>query len=102
MSSDTTEDRDVLVLTLEGDLDLATASRIDAFAALAASSGKGTVLFDVSAVTFIDSQGLHALLRARQAVQAAGGVVRLRSPSPSVELLLHLAGVDGDLPVERS
>lgn len=58
------------------------------------------MVFDLALVTFMDSQGLHALLRASKALRGIGGDVRLRAPSPTVRRLLTLSGVDGRLPID--
>jgi anti-anti-sigma factor len=79
------------VLSVEGDVDLefAEALRIAGHEALTADP-LGALHVDVSAVTFIDSTGLGALLHIRNA--APGGVV-LVSPSSNLVRLLEITGL---------
>jgi anti-anti-sigma factor len=58
----------------------------------AGESGIAEVVLDLSAVEFMDSTGLDALLRARQALQGRCVVMRVVAASPSVALLLDTTG----------
>jgi stage II sporulation protein AA (anti-sigma F factor antagonist) len=90
----------VLVITL-GDLSgAAAASAIDACCDEATASGRIRVTFDLRALTSLDGRTLNALMRAKRRLDAAGGEVRLRAPSPSIARQLHAAGVDGELPID--
>src|SRR5688572_23893196 len=62
---------------LEGELDSATAGLVDD---LAASVDGASVIVDLSAATFVDSSGLHALRRLR--LEHPG--VRLVNPAPQL------------------
>ena len=90
----------VLVISLGDVSGSAAASAIDACCDEATGSGRIQVTFDLRALTAIDGRTLNALMRAKRRLEAVGGEVRLRSPSPSVARLLRAAGVDGELPID--
>ncbi|GIF14770.1 STAS domain-containing protein [Actinoplanes teichomyceticus] len=92
---------DLTRLAFHGELDLATADRVQeqVAAALAAGPPRRLVL-DVSALTFCDSSGIDALLNARACARARGvacqvvgahGIVR-RSMAATGVLALLTAG----------
>ncbi|MEY2453228.1 MAG: hypothetical protein QOD92_2802 [Acidimicrobiaceae bacterium] len=79
-------------VAIQGELDL---DRSDEVAAeLAALSGRGatSVIVDVSALSFIDSSGLRALLTAREQLESAGTRLHLTNLSPAVERVLDMTG----------
>lgn len=83
--------RGVRVVTVSGEVDIA--SKADLAAALAATGDR--LLVDLSAVTFMESAGLAALVAARHAVNGHGerlAIVCL--PGGRVRRLLDLTGVD--------
>lgn len=83
---------------------LAVAGEIDAFSAPALAEAidateHGELIVDLAGVDFVDSSGLRVLLQSHQQLQAAGRALRLRRPSPVVQRLFDVAGVDGYLDV---
>jgi anti-anti-sigma factor len=69
-----TESKDgFTILSVAGELDRATAPELEE--ALAACNGNGPVIVDVTALAFIDSGGLHVLLRKRESGTPAAIVV---------------------------
>lgn len=91
---------DVLVVTLSGEVDIATRRKVDDFVALEVDACPGTLVIDLAAVTFVDSTGLSMLVTAQRAVAAKGGRVVVRHPSAQFRALLHMTGVDGLVTVE--
>jgi anti-sigma B factor antagonist len=89
----TTTSEGVATVTIEGELDLATAPVLDATLADVERNGTSTVLLDLAQVRFMDSTGLRSLLSARRRAEAAGRRLRLANPSPDVERVLDLTGV---------
>jgi stage II sporulation protein AA (anti-sigma F factor antagonist) len=82
-------------LIASGEIDLATVSMLRRHASFHLAGRAEIVVLDLSAVSFIDSSGLQALLEA-----AENGGDRLRIiPSPPCLRLLDLAGVRGLLPL---
>ena len=80
------------VIVISGDLDLASA---DAFvdSAAAAVADLSVLRLDLSEVTFMDSTGLGALIKVRNAMIERGGSVVLVAASAAVERVLELTGM---------
>jgi anti-anti-sigma factor len=84
-------------ITAAGELDLATASRLDA-ALTEVEAGARRVELDLSALTFMDSSGINLLIR--HARRARGGVtLAIMPPPPRVARVLDIAGVTDLLPL---
>ncbi|MEA2157927.1 MAG: hypothetical protein QOD66_307 [Solirubrobacteraceae bacterium] len=66
------KESDAFLLSLYGELDLATSSLLERKLQMAESAGSGRVVLDLSGLQFLDSTGLHALLRAQKRWQASG------------------------------
>jgi anti-anti-sigma factor len=81
-------------LKLEGELDLGSTG--DFFAAAAPLVGDAAVAeigLDLSELSFLDSSGLHLLLRLRTLCEENGVALVLRSASEQVTQLLDVTGV---------
>ncbi|HEX5226026.1 MAG TPA: STAS domain-containing protein [Solirubrobacteraceae bacterium] len=81
-------------ITLDGELDLATA--LDLYASVAPlvyESEAREIELDLSALHFLDSSGLHLILRLRTLCKEHGCTLLLRSPSKQVRRLLEVTGV---------
>jgi anti-anti-sigma factor len=78
------------VMWLSGELDMANA---DSFLerTMGHLDGQPTAVLDLSALTFLDSSGIRAILRMAK-VRTEGVVVR--NPQPNVRNVLEIAGVD--------
>jgi len=86
--------RGVPVVELEGECDLAAAPEIKAAVRRAFAGGSSSLVFDLEAVTFIDSSALSVFLGARRRAAEAGGSVTLLCSSPSLLRLLRLLELD--------
>ena len=84
-----------VTVALRGELDLAASGAVAE--RLAALRGRHVVI-DLRRLTFIDSSGLHVLLRAYRRAAAAGGSVRLRRPPRRVMRTFELVGLADVLP----
>jgi anti-anti-sigma factor len=83
------------VLALRGDLDTATAARFEALlAGLARVPGVRRIEIDSRCVEFVDSAGIHALMRSRTAAWRFGVEWFLGPTSPALRRVLGLAGID--------
>ncbi len=84
----------VVVLELEGKLNMVSATylRQEVHAAIAAGNTK--VAIDLSAVDFIDSSGLGALINGLKSTRQAGGDLRIAGPTEQVRLVLELTNMD--------
>jgi anti-sigma B factor antagonist len=60
---------------------------------------EGELVVDLRGVDFMDSSGLRALLVERRRRERAGGTILLRNPTPLVQRLLEVTGVNGVLTV---
>jgi anti-anti-sigma factor len=79
-------------LSIAGELDLETADEL--VARVQAQGDAGDVILDAEELTFVDSSGVRALLRAADALSGHGKLV-LRHPSPAVRRVLELMGLMG-------
>ncbi len=89
---------DVIRLTLVGELDLATLHLLEQELERIAPDEKRLVL-DLRRLEFIDSSGLHALLRADRRFSDAGGQLTIVRGPRAVERLFQLTGLDTRLRV---
>jgi anti-sigma B factor antagonist len=88
-------------LLLSGEIDIASADEVRTAGARAVGSlGPSDRLdIDLSAVTFIDSSGLGALVSIRNAADAAGREMSLHLVTPSIIKLLELTGLRGSFTI---
>jgi anti-sigma B factor antagonist len=72
------------------------------FWAAAVSEALGTrpqsVTVEARGLTFVDSAGLQALTRTREAAGKAGVTFGVSNPSPALRRLVEVTGVEGLLP----
>ena len=80
-------------LALAGELDLATMKLFERELERVAASEQRVVL-DLRRLQFIDSTGLHAVLRADQRLAEAGGRLTIIRGPRAVERLFGLTGLD--------
>jgi anti-sigma B factor antagonist len=98
LSIATTVESSMARVALTGELDVDTAPRVaDELTALAGQEVKAVVV-DVSALTFIDSTGLRALLAGRERLHESTASFALEGATGVVERVLELTGL-GDLMV---
>jgi anti-sigma B factor antagonist len=75
------------VLALNGRLDVQTGPSLDAVI-----PQSGSVLLDLSELSYVSSAGLRSILQALKKTKSSGGVLRLCSIQPTVMKLLELSG----------
>lgn len=80
-----------------GELDLATAPRLESEVRAAAAAAKEVVL-DLSGLTFIDSSGLRILILLYERSQAEGWVLAMVAPAGEARAIFRISGVDKHLP----
>lgn len=84
-----TDDRPT-VMSLSGELDIASAPELaGAFASVARSDARAVVV-DLSALTFIDSTGISVLATAAREARARGGELIVAAPSGDVRSVLEI------------
>ncbi len=82
------------VLTLHGELDLATRPALDGELLEAQSAGATELVVDLSQLDFMDGAGLHALLDAHARAQALGHQFSLVRGPRAVQRLFELTGTE--------
>jgi anti-sigma B factor antagonist len=82
------------VVVVRGELDLATVPQFRS-----ASTGPAQVVVDLTAVDFVDSVGVGALLGLRRRALAAGGSLVIVCDQPRVRQVLDLTGISNVVPV---
>jgi anti-anti-sigma factor len=78
------EDRTGATITLKGEFDMTGTERFWSFFSEALAAAPRTISVDTSALEFIDSSGLMALIRARDAAIEAGVGFDVRDHRPLV------------------
>lgn len=82
------------MLTLHGELDLASSPEFEE--ALQRATGWGTelVILDLTELEFMDSTGLRALVNAQRRAEDGGPRLEIITGSRQVRRLLHITGTD--------
>jgi anti-sigma B factor antagonist len=88
------------VVTVAGEVDIQTSPALEDQLASVVNQGHGSVVVDLSGVTFLDSTGLSALIGGLKRCQAVGGELRLVSPRPNVRKVLEVTGLIDTFQVE--
>jgi anti-sigma B factor antagonist len=83
---------DLLVVSLTGELDMATAPEFEQ--AVESAQEGSAIVVDLRELTFIDSTGIRALLRVSSAGQNGHSTVYFVRGTDSVQRVLQLAGAD--------
>ncbi|MCU1457657.1 MAG: hypothetical protein JWL73_1749 [Actinomycetia bacterium] len=87
---------DETVIVVDGEVDIATSGLLRTTIERALEVPPGRLVFDLSAVPFLDSSGISALLSALDAVES----VKIRNPSPAAKLVIEATGLSEVLPCE--
>ncbi|WPP28214.1 STAS domain-containing protein [Streptomyces sp. CL7] len=93
---------DVALVTVEGYLDVDTATEFQHHLANQLHHGRQHFLLDLSEVPFMDSSGMNIILRVYQEARELPGSVHIISPTPAVRRILDLTGVSITVPVSES
>jgi anti-sigma B factor antagonist len=91
-------ERDACIVTLHGEVEELTAPVILAEALTAVGACSDTtqeIVIDVSAVTFLDSSGIGALVTIHKTARQRGVDVSLRGVTPRIGQLLRITALDG-------
>jgi anti-anti-sigma factor len=84
----------VVLLELEGELDLAVSGRVRDLMDEIAAEKPDLVVADLAGVGFMDSTMLRELLRAHNTLAEAGARLVVAAPQPPVRRLLELTGTN--------
>ena len=80
------------LITLAGEIDLATAPLVHAALAACVHDGVRTTDVDLTAVTFCDASGINAFLTASRLATDAGMTLRLHGPPPAMARIIEMTG----------
>ena len=81
-------------VAVDGEIDIATLSVFGEAVDACRRAGGHELVLDMSGVRFMDSQGLHMLIAADEAMREVGGSLAVASPSPAVRRLLDVSGLE--------
>lgn len=81
------------VVVVRGEIDLASATRLDTALAQAVAAGPRVTL-DLGDITFMDSTGINAIVGILHHLGQAPEAIVLRDPTDDVRRVLAIAGVD--------
>jgi anti-anti-sigma factor len=87
-------------IVVVGEFDVTGTARFWACVSEALATQPPAMIVEARGLTFIDSSGLSALLRARDAAAAAGVAFGVKEPSPGLRRIAELCGVE-DLVADR-
>jgi anti-sigma B factor antagonist len=98
LTIDATQQGASTVVSLAGDIDMHTAPRLrEALRDLSGESG--VVVIDLTAVKFLDSSGVGALVGAAALFLEAGGSLRLACPPPRVQKVFRISRLAEVIPI---
>jgi anti-sigma B factor antagonist len=86
---------EVVQLLLSGELDMATAPLLEHHLTAAEAYNASTILIDLALVTFMDSSGLHSLLRAARRAGERDKRLSFANCPDAVRKVFQLTGTDG-------
>jgi anti-sigma B factor antagonist len=82
------------ILVLEGEFDMTGTASFWSHVSDALAMHSATIVVEARGLTFIDSSGVAALVRARDAAAAAGVPLPVRDPSPPLRRIAELMGLE--------
>lgn len=85
---------DAVVVAVEGELDLFTAPYLRDEVREAIKQDGNRLVFDLGALSFMDSSGLSVLIEAWRLATSEGGGVSLAAPQAPVARILRTTGLD--------
>ena len=86
--------RELALVSVSGELDLHTAGCLQARIEEADTVGAGTVLVDLSEISFIDSSALEVLVRESKRLESRGHSLVLVTNDPRTRRILEVTGLD--------
>jgi anti-anti-sigma factor len=83
-----------VVVVVAGDIDMISAGVLrEALGKAVRSAGTGETVVDLTAVAFMDSSGVQALLDAYHTAMVAGGTLSVRGARGTAERVLNIVGL---------
>ncbi len=96
------QDGDVTVITLAGDLDVASAPALRAALDRHIRSRRLRICLDLEKVTFIDSAALGVIVGRMRLTRMSNGSMRIVCTVPRIIRILSITGLDRIFPVHES
>ncbi len=81
------------LVRVRGEVDCYTAPTLERHLDVLIDGGARRIVVDVGEMSFMDSQGLAALVRAQVRLRPLEGELMLRAPRPSVSKVLEISGL---------
>jgi anti-anti-sigma factor len=83
---------------VSGEVDIAAAPQLEGMVrAIVASGAEVSVVVDLADVTFMDMAGIHALIAAQGALNAAGRTMQVINVRPAIARVMRITGTDAIL-----
>ena len=98
----TTPGSDRYVITVSGEVDLATSPDLDAAIIAALDSGAGSFVVDLTDVSFMDSSGLGVIVRGLKRCREADKDLDLVITNERVLKVFGITGLDQVIPIHDS
>ena len=90
-----------VVVPMPAEIDITSASGVSDLLAAVAAGSPEVITADMTATTFCDSAGVHALARAHQLAAAGGIELRLALGDSPAARVIQLIGLDQIVPLYR-
>lgn len=87
-------DTETMVISVEGELDIATAPEFERELVNAVRCAAARVVVDLTATTFFDSSAIRALVAGSRRLEASGADTCVVCSNSTVERVLQITGVD--------
>ncbi len=84
----------IMILALDGRIDSEGAEQFDAALRNVLDKGQSKIVLDMAAVRYLNSSGLRTLADVLTKSKAAGGGLRVVTPSERVQRIFEVAGFD--------
>lgn len=94
------QQEEALQIALEGDLDIISASEMKTKVLDAYEEQPSDLIFDLSALNYLDSTGLGALISILKNVKAQGHQITIRHAKSNVKKLFTITELDQDFILE--
>ena len=98
----TTPESDRYLITVSGEVDLATSPDLDVAIIAAIDSGATSVVIDLTDVSFMDSSGLGVIVRALKRCREAENDLDLVITNERVLKVFGITGLDQVIPIHAS
>jgi anti-anti-sigma factor len=102
LSIDVSNEGERVVVSLDGELDLASVSLLESEVESAAADGPATIVLDLRKLEFIDSTGLRTILSLDKHCTERGQTFALVRGSQQVQRLMNMTRVDEHLKIIAS